>query len=75
MELFFSSNYKLDDEKNFRKKLIFDQISENIFRKNRNFKKIHGKKISPVDRPRPPEYPFSTIPKLSIMFRTFLHYP
>ena len=53
MELFFPSKYKLDDEKNFRKKLIFDQICENIFRKNRNFEKINGKKISPVDRPRP----------------------
>ena len=54
MELFFSSKYKLDDEKIFRKKLIFDQISENIFRKIRNFEKIYGKKISPVYRPRPP---------------------
>ena len=54
MELFFSSKYKLDDEKNFLKKLIFDQICENIFRKIRNFEKIHGKKFSAVDRPRPP---------------------
>ena len=75
MKLFFSSKYKLDDEKKFRKKWIFDQICENIFRKIRNFEKIHGKKISTVDRPRPPQYPFSTTPEPSIMFRTFLHYP